>query len=148
MSTERVTPELPDDRVGAGVLLGRQTGAAEHIRLLHDRFPAMGATAIANKVGCDESNVRRVLSRYVRECSLEELQDFQTNEPDILDAIRHKTLSSLTDEKIATASYLQLVTGAAILMDKSRLLRGQPTTIHAHVLVDVLAMLRDRDEQE
>src|ERR1017187_6181289 len=118
MSTDAQTPDLSADL--AGVVLGaeqssfgQRTGAAEHIRLLHDRFPAMGNTAIANKVGCDESNVRRVLSRYVRDCSLEDLKDFQANEPDILDAIRHKTLASITDDKLATASYLQLVTGSA-----------------------------------
>ena len=122
----------------------RKGERAEHIKLLHDRFPAMSNTAIANKVGCDESNVRRVLSKYVRDCQLEELREFQSNEADILDAIRSKTLASITEEKIANASFLQLVTGSAILMDKSRLLQGQPTSIHVHALMDVASMIREK----
>src|ERR1017187_1070482 len=119
MSTDAQTPDLSADL--AGVVLGaeqssfgQQTGAAEHIRLLHDRFPAMSNTAIANKVGCDESNVRRVLQRYVRNCSLEELQDFQASKGDIYDAIQSKALSCITDDKLANSSAVQLVTVAAI----------------------------------
>ena len=151
MSTESQTP---DPGESAGVLLGAepqfgaQTGAAEHIRLLHDRFPAMSNTAIAKKVGCDESNVRRVLQRYVRACSVEELRDFQANEVDIVDAIRERTLASITEDKLANASYSQLVMGHAILLDKSRLMRGQPTSIHVHALVDVLDALRMRYSDE
>ena len=151
MSTERVTPDVqagPD-----GVLVGtatqpRRGERAEHIRLLHDRFPALGASAIAHKIGCDESNVRRVLSRYVRDCSIEELQDFQANKADIYDGLQHKALASITDASLSKCNALQLVTVAAILEDKNRLVRGQPTAIHAHVLVDVLAMLRERYSEE
>jgi len=126
---------------------GKHTGAAEHIRLLHDRFPQMGNTTIANKVGCDESTVRDVLARYARHCSLEELRSFQANEADIIDAIREQSLASITPDKLANASYLQLVTGSAILMDKSRLIRGQPTSIHVTALLDVAEMLRERRDR-
>ena len=125
----------------------RKGERAEHIKLLHDRFPAMSSTVIANKVGCDESNVRRVLSKYVRDCSIDELRDFQGNEADILDAIREKTLASITDEDLAKASLLQKVTASAILMDKSRLLQGQPTSIHVHALMDVAAMIREKRDR-
>ena len=154
MSTDAQTPDLGAD-LPAGVVLGaeqssfgQQTGAAEHIRLLHDRFPAMSNTAIANKVGCDESNVRRVLQRYVRNCSLEELQDFQASKGDIYDAIQSKALSCITEDKLVHSSAVQLVTVAAILEDKSRLVRGQPTSIHVHALVDVLEALRVREASE
>ena len=148
MSTESVTPDLAGDPgvlLGADSHFGSHTGAAEHIRLLHDRFPNMSNTAIANKVGCDESNVRRVLQRYVRDCSIEELRDFQANQGDIYDAIQHKALSSITDTALAKCNALQLVTVAAVAMDKSRLVRGQPTALHAHILVDVLDLLRHKD---
>ena len=125
---------------------GQHTGKAEHIRLLHDRFPNLSPTAIANKVGCAESNVRQVLQRYVRDCSLEELRDFQANEADIVDAVRAKALSSLTKDHWDKSSALQIVTAAGILFDKSRLLKGQPTSIHANLLVDVLEHLKERDE--
>lgn len=126
---------------------GPRTGAAEHIKLLHDRFPAMGASAIANKVGCDESTVRGVIATYTRNCSLEKLREFQANEADILDAIRCETLSSITVEDFAKASLLQKVTASAILMDKSRLLQGQPTSIHVHALMDVAAMIREKRDR-
>ena len=151
MSTERVTPDVQAGP--AGVLVGAATQPrwgerAEHIRLLHDRYPAMPPSVIANKVGCDPSNVTRVINRYVKSVSLEELQDFQSTKADIYDAMQHKALSSITDESLSKCNALQLVTVAAILEDKNRLVRGQPTAIHAHVLVDVLAMLRERDSEE
>lgn len=128
-------------------VFGANTGAAEHIRLLHDRFPAMSNTAIANKVGCDESTVRGVITRYARNCSLETLREFQANEADILDALRQQTLASITPADLEKASLLQKVTASAILMDKSRLLQGQPTSIHVHALMDVASMMRDRRDQ-
>jgi hypothetical protein len=118
---------------------------AEHIRLLHDRYPAMPPSVIADKVGCDPSNVTRVISRYVKAVSLEELQDFQGSKADIYDAIQHKALASVTEESMSKCNGLQLVTMAAILEDKSRLVRGQPTSIHVHALVDVLEALRQRE---
>jgi hypothetical protein len=140
------------DTAPAGVILGAMgsyhTGAAEHIRLLHDRYPKLGNTAIANKVGCDESTVRDVLARYTRNCSLETLREFQANETDILDAIRQQTLASITCEKLEKANFLQLVTGAAILLDKSRLLNGQPTSIHVTALVDLVGLLRSEQASD
>lgn len=151
MSSNTQNPSVNID--AAGVLLGANTtrpgahtGASEHIKLLHDRFPRMGNSAIANKVGCDESTVRDVIARYARNCSLENLRDFQANEADILDAVRERTVASISPQKLANATYLQLVTGAAILMDKSRLLKGQPTDIHVHALMDVAQLLREKRE--
>lgn len=140
------------DTASAGVILGvpgnYHTGAAEHIRLLHDRYPKLGNTAIANKVGCDESTVRDVLARYTRNCSLETLREFQANETDILDAIRQQTLASITPEVIEKAPYLARITGAAILLDKSRLLNGQPTSIHVTALVDLVGLLRSEQASD
>lgn len=136
-----------------GVLLnavpgGANTGAAEHIRLLHDRFPAMSNVAIANKVGCAESNVRQVLGKYVRDCSLEELRDFQANQADIFDGLASSTLASITQADLEKASLLQKVTASAILVDKSRLVRGQPTSIHVTALMDVAELMRRREDEE
>ena len=122
------------------------------IKLLYDRFPAMPKVAIARRVEevtgapCGQDHVAHVISRYVKSVSPEELSDFQANKADIFDAVQHKALASLTDESWAKCSALQVVTAAAILEDKSRLVRGQPTSMHMHVLMDVANMMRERRE--
>jgi len=40
-----------------------------------------------------------------------------------------------------SASYAQLVCGAAIMTDKARLLAGEPTEIHANLNLHAVAML-------
>ena len=55
---------------------------------------------------------------------------------------------AITDDKISKASALQLATASGILLDKSLLLSGQPTSIHVTALVDVLDVLRVRSDEE
>ena len=57
---------------------------------------------------------------------------------------RRKTLSP---EKIEKAKLLESVTAAAILQDKSQVLRGQPSTINMNVLADVLELMRAKRDQ-
>ena len=40
------------------------------------------------------------------------------------------------------------MTVAAILEDKARLIRGQPTSIHVQALLEVAELIRQRDEQD
>jgi len=55
---------------------------------------------------------------------------------------------AITDEKIQKSSALQLATASGILLDKGLLLSGQPTSIHVTALVDVLDVLRVRQDEE
>ena len=73
-------------------------------------------------------------------------RDFQANKADIYDVIQSRALASITQEHLDKCSAVQLVTAAAILEDKSRLVRGQPTSIHVNALMDVAAMLREHRE--
>ena len=122
----------------------RKGERAEHIRLLRDRYPTMPPSIIAGKVGCSPANVTDVLKRYAKATSIEELRDFQANQGDIFDVLAHRTLASITDEDISKAPLVQRITGAAILIDKSRLVRGQPTSLHVHALMDVASMIREK----
>ena len=121
---------------------GRKRGLAPLIRATHVRYPELSGAGIAKRVGCSRSNVCQVLGRFLGKHSVEELRDFQDNKADIYDAIQHRTLSAITDETLAKCSALQLITGAAILEDKARLVGGQPTSLHVHALIDVLKAIR------
>lgn len=134
---------LPPDRPTP-----RKGERAERIRRMFDRNPNMPQSVIAKRVGCDKSNVSTVLNRYLNGATPTDLSDFQSNKAEIYDAIQHRALSSITQETLANASFQQLVTGAAILEDKSRLVRGQPTSIHVSALLDVLDVIRERDESK
>jgi hypothetical protein len=152
----------PSVNIDSGVILGsvdcapkpRRGERAALIKYLYDRFPNMPKVAIARRVEettgapCGQDHVAHVISRYVSSVSAEELTDFQANKAAIYDAVQHKALASITDEHLAKASALQLVTAAAILEDKSRLVRGQPTSLHVHMLVDVLDAMAARQERD
>jgi hypothetical protein len=45
------------------------------------------------------------------------------------------------EDKIDKASFYQLVFGAAIMMDKDRLLAGEPTDIHANLNIHAVTIL-------
>ncbi len=65
---------------------------------------------------------------------------------DIFERLTHQTLESITLRDIEKASFLQRVTGAAIMVDKTQLLRGGPTAIvDVRVLMDLASLIR-RDE--
>ena len=135
-----------------GVIIGsmpRHGERAALIRNLATRYPELSHPAIAQRVGSSPQNVDQVLSKFLGDNSLDDLRAFQGNETDILDAVRMRTVASITQDKLDKANALQLITGAAILMDKSRLLQGQPTSIHVTALVDLVQVLRERrNEQE
>lgn len=120
----------------------RKGERAAQIRALYDTYPSMPPSVIARKVGCGQDHVAHVLRRYVKSCSLDELKDFRENKTDILEAVQHRALSSLTDEHFAKASLQQIITSAAILQDKIALMNGMPTAIHLNVLYDAVDAIR------
>jgi hypothetical protein len=124
--------------------MAAKTGVASKIRKLKTQFPEMSQRAIAKRVGCNKSNVHSVLSFYMGKANEEELRGFQENKADIYDALQHRLLSSITPNKLAKAPAVSLITGAAILEDKARLVRGQATGINVNILMDVVEALRAR----
>ena len=153
MGSDAQTPDLamPDP----GVLLGADSRPdppkgkrAAEIRYLHDKYPELSNSALARRVGCDESNVRQVLRSYLRAIPISDIDEFREDKALILESIQHRTLASITDRDIANSSFSQRIVATAIMEDKIRLMRGQPTSIHVHALVDVLDALRMRDSEE
>jgi hypothetical protein len=88
-----------------------------------------------------------VLSKFLGTTSESELRSFQGAKADIYDALQHKLLASLTDEKISKTNAVSAITGAAILEDKARLVRGQATGINVSVLMDVVEAIKARQSQ-
>ena len=128
---------------------GRKRGLAPLIRATNIRYPELSEAQIAKRVGCSPSNVHQVLSVFLHGHSEQELRDFQANKADIYDAVQMRALASVTQEKLRKSSAGSLVTVAAILEDKARLIRGQATSIHISALLDVLDAIRQlRDERD
>lgn len=117
---------------------------APQIRYLYDKYPELSQAAISRRLGCSDKTVSRVLSEFLRGHTEDDLRQFQAQRADIYDAVQMRSLSSVTDDKLAKASALQLVTAAAILHDKAALCRGQATSITAVALLDVAQLMRQQ----
>lgn len=123
-------------------------GCAQEIRRLKKANPSASNTLIAKAVGCSQANVSTVLTRFLGKHSQEELRDFQQSQPDILDALKMRTLESITTAKLAKASASSLATTFGILYDKSALQHGQATGMNVVVLMDVAQAIRAKRNQE
>jgi hypothetical protein len=120
----------------------RKINRSAQIRVLHDRYPELGASALARRVGVSRQAARSVLTRFLSDTTEDELRQFQESKADIYDAVQQRCLGSVTSKKLSTASVGTLVTAAAILQDKSQILRGLPTGMDVHVLLDIAALVR------
>lgn len=56
-------------------------------------------------------------------------------------------LVAIDDDKIQKSSALQLATASGILLDKSLLLSGEPTSINVVALLDVVEAIKARDAE-
>ena len=120
---------------------------AAEIRYLYEKYPEISQAAIARRVGCSESNVSQVLKYYLQDIATEELDEFRGDKANICEVIQHRLLSSITQDKLDKTPAVSLITGFAIMEDKIRLMRGQPTSIHVHALIDVLELIRAQEEE-
>jgi hypothetical protein len=136
----QVIPPAPSNQP----IPGRKRGLAPLIRATKARYPELSEAQIAKRVGCSPSNVHQVLTPFLHGHSEQELRDFQANKADIYDAVQMRALASVTQEKLRKSSAGSLVTVAAILEDKARLLRGQATSIHVSALLDLVELLREK----
>jgi hypothetical protein len=125
-----------------GKVQGRRTGAGRRAIALKLAHPELSDAKIAERVGCRPSNVSSVLGRFLGDHSEEELKSFQNAKAEIFDALQMRSLMSITQEDIAKAPFLPRITGAAILEDKARLIRGQATQINVSVLLDAVEAVR------
>lgn len=137
----KAAPEAPYRKPNA------KRGLAPTIRKLKVKYPELTDSDIARQVGCRPSNVSAVLKTFLGDTSEDSLRSFQENKADIYDALQHRLLSSLTQDKIDKTKPMEAITGAAILEDKARLIRGQATGINVNVLMDVVAAIRAKPAQ-
>ncbi len=119
------------------------------IRKLKLRYPELSEAQLARRAGCSPSNVHQVLRSFLVDRTQDELREFQANKADIYDAVQMRALASVTQEKLRKSSAGSLVTVAAILEDKARLIRGQATSINVQALLEVAELIRrQRDERD
>jgi hypothetical protein len=130
-----------------GEVVGQHTGAGDRAIALKLEHPELSDSKIAARVGCHPSLVSRVLAKFLGDHTQEELKDFQDNKANLFDALQLRTLMSITDEDIAKAPLLPRITGAAILEDKGRTIRGLATQVNVSVLLDLRDAIRDMRER-
>jgi hypothetical protein len=124
--------------------MAAKNGAATIVRQLATRYPNLSKAEIARRAGCTRQSVSYVLDSFLDGDSEESLREYQTNQADIFDALSHRLLRSVTAEKIEKSKPMEAITGAAILIDKARLVRGQATAINVNVLLDIAEALRSK----
>jgi len=151
VSTNTQAPDVQaDPGMLAGVILGpapAKGDRAAEIRYLYEKYPELSQAAISRRVGCTESNVSQVLKDYLKDITTEELAEFRGDKASICEVIQHRLLASITQDKLDKTPAVSLITGFAIMQDKIQVMRGQPTSIHVHALVDVLEALRVREQE-
>lgn len=117
--------------------------------LIHYRRKGLSTTEIAKLTGCDHSNV----ARRLKNVDLEGLDKFKENKDAALEHLQRRTLNSITYGDIQKLNALQRITGAAILEDKIRAIRGQAVEIveHRQLQVDLnraIEQLRATQQEE
>lgn len=127
--------------------MAAKTGAAPRIRKMALKHPELSHANIAKRIGCSRPNVTSVLTTFLAGTSDTYLRDFQDSKADVYDALQLRLLASVTQSKLDKTPAVSLVTGAAILEDKSRLIRGLATGINVNVLVDAVAAIRAMPSQ-
>ena len=96
---------------------------------------------IAKTLKRDPKMVKRVLADPD---VLEAVSDERTELVEIYRDRARACVIAIDDEKIAKSSALQLATSSGILLDKSLLLSGQPTSVNVVALMDVAELIRER----
>ena len=133
MKPKQTVPNGPKPRNGV---------RARQVRALATRYPELSMSAIARKVGCTPQSASSALKRFLGDDSEDDLKAFQQNRADVFDSITMRALGSITEEKLTKASAPALMMVAGTAHDKSQILKGMPTGMDVHVLLDLAAMVR------
>ena len=116
------------------------------VRKLKARYPELTTGEIAKRAGVSWNSAKDVLDRFLDNHSRDDLAQFQQSKAEIYDALQHRILDCVTRGKLAKTSAPALVTAAAILEDKARLVRGQATSINVNAIMDLAKLIREREE--
>ena len=93
--------------------------------ILAYKAKGLKVTEIANLTGCTHS----AISQRLADIDIDSLMNFNKYKDQVLEHKQREVLNELTDAKVKSMTGLQLITGAAILEDKIRIIRGQATDI-------------------
>lgn len=100
---------------------------------------------ISKAIGKDRASIKRHLD------TPEAIVQVRDERTELVELYREKAracVAAIDDDKIAKSSALQLATSSGILLDKSLLLSGQPTSINVVALMDMLDVIRQRRDAE
>lgn len=126
----------------AHVLSVRRTGKAAQVRALHMKYPELNTSALARRVGVSPQSAADTLKRFLADHTEEELRSFQARKVDAFDAITMRSLAFISNKKLQKASAPALMMVAGTAHDKSQVLRGMPTGLDVHVLMDIASIIR------
>ena len=102
-------------------------------------------TKISKTIGRSRSAVKRYLEKP------EAIAIVRDERAELGELYRQKARAcvvAIDDEKINKSSALQLATAAGICTDKALLLAGEPTSMNVVALMEVLHVIRHRDQEE
>ena len=88
--------------------------------------PNISQRAISTEIGIDRSIVSDVLAKY--KINQEELEEYKTNQTDVMIGLQHRIAKSITDEDIKKAGLQARLTAFGIIFDKYRTHTGQSNT--------------------
>lgn len=95
---------------------------------------------IEKLVPAQRDQIHKVVRAWSSPAERKGLEIFKANKADVLAMFQRKLLYGITDEQLRRMTVQQRILGFAILFDKERLIRGQPTQIS--MLASVVADLR------
>ena len=142
MSKTRITPNLPEIPDTQGRKLPDKKYQPKYIPiedLIEYSNKGLSGGEIAAIVGCSVTNVNARL----KDADLKGLDRFRKNKDKVFEHKQREIVQSLSGHKLKGMSGLQLITGAAILEDKIRAIRGQATEVvdHRVLVADISAVM-------
>lgn len=114
MAKNTALQDLPDDRVKIDLN-----------KLVELRMQGMKSIDLAQYFKCSRQAIHQALKRYTLDPK--NLKDYRKTKADRMELLQGMIVTSIDESVIKKASFLQRVTGAGILEDKIRLIRGEST---------------------
>jgi predicted transcriptional regulator len=107
---------------------------AEVVRELRDK--GLSYREIGEHLGVGRITVRKDLVS-VGAGAVKEMEEYTKNRLLVWKTTEKRLIDALTEEKLERANAVQLMTGAAICFDKTRLIEGKATThvMYAHIIM-------------
>jgi hypothetical protein len=111
----------------------KHLSSKEKSKILTLTASGMGTSSVAAQIKRHKRTVRNFLSQPEAKEALD----------NILERLCRQTLANVSPENIEKSTLIQKITSAAIMIDKIRLLRNEPTQIHVSYLLDAVAAIKE-----